>query len=370
MKVLVTGGAGFIGSFVVDALVARGDGVRILDALDPQVHPGGAQPGYVNRDAELLRGDLRDAPTVRRALAGMEAVIHLAAVVGVGQSMYQVERYLDHNGRGTAVLLDELIAARDVVHKVVVASSMSLYGEGSYVCPACGPVPDDERLEAAAAARRWDIRCPTCGDRLLPVPTSESKPPRATSIYALTKRLQEEMTLTIGRAYGIPAVALRFFNVYGPRQSLSNPYTGVAAIFMSRLRNGRPPLVFEDGEQSRDFVSVHDLVRGILLALDREEAGGRIYNVGTGAPVTVRAIAETLADLLGMAIVPEITDRFRTGDIRHCFADVTRIRRELGYAPRVTLREGLAELVTWSRAEPAVDRVEEATEELRSRGLA
>jgi dTDP-L-rhamnose 4-epimerase len=186
----------------------------------------------------------------------------------------------------------------------------------------------------------------------------------------LTKRLQEEMTLTIGRAYGIPAVALRFFNVYGPRQSLSNPYTGVAAIFMSRLRNGRPPLVFEDGEQSRDFVSVHDLVRGILLALDREEAGGRIYNVGTGAPVTVRAIAETLADLLGMAIVPEITDRFRKGDIRHCFADVTRIRRELGYAPRVTLREGLAELVAWSRAEPAVDRVEEATEELRSRGLA
>ncbi|HEV8310887.1 MAG TPA: NAD-dependent epimerase/dehydratase family protein [Methylomirabilota bacterium] len=370
MNVLVTGGAGFIGSFVVDALVARGDRVRILDSLDSQVHPGGAAPRYLHPEAELHRGDVRDAPTVQRALAGMDGVLHLAAVVGVGQSMYQVDRYVDHNGRGTAVLLDEVIKGRDAVQKLVVASSMSLYGEGSYVCPACGPVSDDERFAAAAAARRWEIACPSCGERLVPVPTGESKPARATSVYAITKRLQEELALAIGRAYGIPTVALRFFNVYGPRQSLSNPYTGVAAIFMSRLRNGRPPLVFEDGEQSRDFVSVHDLVRGILLALDRDEANGGIYNVGTGAPVTVRQIAEVLAELLGVAIPPEITHRFRAGDIRHCFADIGRIRRDLGYEPQVTLREGLRELVAWSRDEPAVDRVEEATEELRTRGLA
>jgi len=370
VNVLITGGAGFIGSFVVDALIFRGDHVRVVDALDPQVHADKRVPAYFNPAADFVHGDLRDAETVRRALSGMDAVIHLAAVVGVGQSMYQLERYVDQNARGTAVLLDELTNRRGYVKKLVVASSMSLYGEGSYRCEACGPISDDGRLETATAARHWEIACPNCRKPLVPVPTPESKAPRATSIYALTKRLQEEMSLSVGRAYGIPTVALRFFNVYGPRQSLSNPYTGVAAIFMSRLMNRRPPLVFEDGEQSRDFVSVHDVVNAILLALDKQEASGQIYNVGTGRRVTIREIADILAELLGVRIAPEITHRFRTGDIRHCFADITRIRSELGYAPKVTLHEGLQELVARSQGERALDLLDKATEELRSRGLA
>lgn len=370
-SVLVTGGAGFVGSHLVDALLAAGDRVRILDNLDPQVHGAGRRvPPWVPADAELVVGDVRDADAVRRSLEGVDVVYHLAAAVGVGQSMYQVADYTAVNTMGTAHLLQALVDRRGGVEKVVVASSMSIYGEGRYARPD-GTAPavvlrTPERLDA----HEWEPR-DADGTVLAPVPTDEGKPIDPTSIYALTKADQEKMVLMVGAAYGIPSVALRFFNIYGPRQSLSNPYTGVAAIFSSRLLNGQPPLVFEDGGQMRDFVSVHDVVQALLLASREPAAVGMALNVGSGRAVTVSEVGRTLAAVLGSGVEAEVVGRYRVGDIRHCFADVALARRVLGYAPRVTFEEGMRELVGWLREqERPEDRVEDHAAELAARGLA
>ncbi len=369
MKVLVTGGAGFIGSFIVDELVRRGHRVRIFDNLEPQVHPGGEKPDYLNPDAEFIHADLRDRDALARAVKGMEIIFHQAAMVGVGQSMYQISRYIEANSLGTANLLDILVNDKHEVRKLLVPSSMSTYGEGAYDCPACGPVSPPLRTEEQMARGDWEVRCPACGAACLPVPTPETKPQETNSIYALSKKDQEEMSILIGRSYRLPTVAFRYFNVYGPRQSLSNPYTGVAAIFLSRLKNNHRPLVFEDGHQSRDFISVHDVARANLAAMEDSRADGRIYNVGAGGQVTVLDIAETLARLLGLEIQPEVLGKFRKGDVRHCFADITRIKTDLGFEPEVTLEDGMAELIEWSRTVEAEDRVEQATRELAEKGL-
>src|SRR5438045_1845694 len=262
MDVLITGGAGFIGSHLADRLLAEGHRVRALDNLDAQVHPDGARPAYLAEDVEFVRGDVRDRDAVRAALTGVDAVVHFAAAVGVGQSMYEIERYTSINAIGAAVVLEEVLEGRDAIRKLLVASSMSIYGEGQYSNPKTGEraIAPGLRPEAQLAARRWDVEADD-GTPLQPEPTAETKPLRPTSIYAVNKRDHEEMFLAIGAAYGIPTVALRFFNVYGVRQALSNPYTGVAAIFSSRLLNDRAPLVFEDGAQTRDFIAVRDLVR-------------------------------------------------------------------------------------------------------------
>ncbi|QKT04061.1 NAD-dependent epimerase/dehydratase family protein [Ectothiorhodospiraceae bacterium 2226] len=368
--VLITGGAGFIGSHLADDLLARGYRVRVLDNLSPQVHGADAHPpGYLNDDVELQIGDVRDPQAVRTALDGVDAVFHLAALVGVGQSMYQVADYLDVNTRGTGVLLEALIERP--IERLVVASSMSIYGEGQYLDPQGDPVPGAERQLDQLRVGQWELSAPDGSGSLRPIPTPEEKPPALSSVYALSKYDQERLCLMVGQAYGIPTAALRLFNVFGTRQALSNPYTGVLAIFASRLQNGNPPLIFEDGRQQRDFVHVSDVVQALRLALESAQAPGRVFNVGSGQHYTVAEVAERLARVLGREdVVPEITGEFRTGDIRHCFADIARARDLLGYSPRKSFDEGLAELAQWVEGEVAVDRVAQARAELKARGLA
>jgi dTDP-L-rhamnose 4-epimerase len=367
LKVLVTGGAGFIGSHLVAELTRRGHQVRVLDNLEPQVHGSGQDVSLPN-GVELLKADVRDRPAVERALDGVDAVFHEAAMVGVGQSMYQVERYVSANTLGGAVLLDVIANARRRPRKLVVASSMSIYGEGAYRCPNCGPQSPELRGDAQLARRDWEPDCPSCGAKLAPALTTESKPIIPTSVYAISKRDHEELFLVVGHAYKIPTVALRYFNVYGRGQSLANPYTGVAAIFSSRLINGNRPVIFEDGQQSRDFVHVSDIVQANLLALEKEDADG-VYNVGTGRATSVLRVAEVLIELLAPGIEPQVVGQFRAGDIRHCVADIGKIQRELGYQPRVVFENGMADLVGWVRQQQAPDLFEASRAELEAHGL-
>lgn len=367
MKILVTGGAGFIGSHLVDALVHEGHAVRVLDNFDPQVHEG-RKPDYLNRKAEYQDGDVRDREALRRALAGIEVVFHEAAGVGVGQSMYQIEKYVSANVLGTGILLDTIVNDKIPVKRLIIASSMSIYGEGQYACTACGPVAPSLRLDEQLQKRQWEMRCPSCGADAKPVGTPETKPLIPTSVYAVTKRDQEELCLTVGRSYQIPTVALRYFNVYGPRQALSNPYTGVCAIFSARIKNSHRPLVFEDGGQTRDFIDVRDIVRANLLVMTHPGAAYGTFNVGTGRPTSIAEIARLLAKLYGVKVEPDLTHKFRAGDIRHCIADTARLRA-LGFAPSVTLEQGLKDLVAWGQTVEAKDQVEAAARELEKRGL-
>ena len=368
MKVLVTGGAGFIGSHLVDRLIQRGHEVRVLDSLEPQVHYG--QPHYVHQDAELVEGNVCDQEAVRSALRGVEALVHLAAAVGVGQSMYEIVRYTTVNCVGAATVLEEAAGCRDLLQSVVVASSMSLYGEGLYRCPAEGiELSPPLRPRTQLAARDWELRCESCDTPLEPLPTPERKLPAPSSIYAVTKRDQEELFLAWGNAHDLPVAALRFFNTYGPRQALSNPYTGVAAIFAARLLNHRPPLIFEDGHQTRDFVHVSDVVAAVVTALERPPGGQQVINIGTGAAASVVAVATALGEALGVEITPEIRHEFRAGDIRHCYADIARARELLAYEPKVQLAEGIRELAEWLRDQHARDQVDIATTALVERGL-
>ena len=370
-RILVTGGMGFIGSFIVDELIRLGHQVRIFDSLEPQVHVDGKVPEYANSEAEFLQGDVRDYDALKAALEDMEVVFHEAAMVGMGQSQYQIKKYVDVNTGGTANLLDIIVNHKNKIEKMVVAASQSSYGEGAYHCIDHGPqrtgLRGDEQLETGD----WEPRCPVCEGPLEAVGTTESAERNSYAIYAHTKTDQEEMVLNIGRAYKIPAVALRYFNVYGPRQSLSNPYTGVAAIFMSRIKNGNTPAIYEDGEQSRDFVSVHDIVQANVLAMQKEEANYEAFNVGSGERVTIRQVAETLEKVYGKEqLGVEITGRYRSGDTRHCFPDISRISSRLGYEPSVSFLQGMEELVAWSDGVEADDQFEKARGELESRGLA
>ncbi|MGI5835431.1 MAG: NAD-dependent epimerase/dehydratase family protein, partial [Chloroflexota bacterium] len=315
-KVLVIGGAGFIGSHLVDALVDRNLRVSVLDKLDQQVHGTNREPpAYMNPRAQLIIGDVRDRELLMSAMDGAQVVFHLAAAVGVGQSMYEIERYVSANSQGTAVLLDVLANQPHNVQKLIVASSMSIYGEGSYRCLKCGSIEATIRSEAQLQDSLWEPLCSHCHDMLEPIPTPETKSLQPTSIYAITKKDQDEMALCVGKAYGIPTVALRFFNVYGPRQALSNPYTGAAAIFSSRAMNNRPPLVFEDGLQMRDFVHVSDIVQANLIAMDNESANYQVFNVGTGRALSILEIASIICEKLGPpGLKPEVTYRYRKGD--------------------------------------------------------
>ena len=367
MKILVTGGAGFIGSHLVDALVRGGHQVRVLDNFEPQVH-GTARPEYLNNAADYVTGDVRDKAAVRKALAGIEVVFHEAALVGVGQSMYDIERYVSINSLGTSSLLDVIVNDRMALKKLVVASSMSIYGEGQYRCPRCGPVAPPLRDDAQLRAHEWEMRCPQCRQAAVPLPTPEQKPLIPTSVYAVSKRDQEELCLSVGRSYNIPTVALRYFNVYGSRQTLSNPYTGVCAIFSARIKNRHQPIVFEDGRQTRDFIHVRDIVQANLLVMQESRADYRVLNVGTGTPVSIAEIATRLAALYGIPVAPQMTNTYRAGDIRHCVADISALKA-LGFAPSVSFEEGLRELVAWGAGVAAEDRVEQATKELSSRGL-
>jgi dTDP-L-rhamnose 4-epimerase len=366
-KVLITGGAGFIGSHLADELLEAGYEVRVLDNLLAQVHgPLDRPPAYLSPHVEFLRGDVRDSDAVGRALQGVRAVFHLAAAVGVGQSMYEMQHYTGINALGTAVLLESIIGRP--VEKLIVASSMSIYGEGLYRDPEGHLVHQATRSVEQLRQGRWE---PVDGrDRPLePVPTDETKRPDLWSVYALGKYDQEQMALMIGRTYGFDVTALRLFNVFGPRQALSNPYTGVLAIFASRLLNGKPPLIFEDGRQRRDFVSVHDVSRAARLALEKPTAADHVLNIGSGRSYAICAVAEKMAQVLDRPVAPLVAGKYRTGDVRHCFADISQAQRLLGYEPQTYLEDGLTELAQWLGGQIAIDRVDQATNELERRGL-
>ncbi|HEY0784334.1 MAG TPA: NAD-dependent epimerase/dehydratase family protein [Acidobacteriaceae bacterium] len=369
-QVLITGGAGFVGSHVADGLLRAGHRVRILDELTPQVHPGGLRPEYLSPEVELVVGDVRDASALRRVLPGVDVIYHFAATVGVGQSMYEISRYMSVNTQGTAELLQAILDLKLAPEKLIVASSMSIYGEGRYLCPQSGRSvnPRVRSLEQLRASE-WELRCEDCGGALKPAATNEDKPSEINSMYALSKRDQEELCMIFGRNYNLAVTALRFFNIYGTRQALSNPYTGVAAIFAARMLNGQAPLVFEDGEQMRDFVSVHDIVRANLLAMEEPASNGHVINIGSGHPISIRQVAEILARSLGAEFEPVITHKYRAGDIRHCYADLTRARELLGYEPRVTHEAGFLELAEWLRSQEAEDKAETMLHQLSSYGL-
>jgi dTDP-L-rhamnose 4-epimerase len=367
MKTLVTGGAGFIGTHLVRRLVELGDDVVVLDSLEAQVH-GGCAP-ELPPGVRFLHGDVGDPDLADEALEGADRVVHLAAAVGVGQSMYEIASYVRKNTDATAVFLERLVAQPERPRKLVVASSMSIYGEGEYVCSEHGSAAPPPRGEAQLLSRAWECVCPDCGRELEPTATRERKPLIPTSVYAITKRDHEELALVIGGAYGVPTVACRFFNVYGPGQALSNPYTGVAAIFSSRLLNGNAPVIFEDGAQSRDLIHVSDIVEGLLLALGSDAAVGHAINLGTGRRTTVRQVADALADGLGVPVEPEITGQYRAGDIRHCYASTRLAEELLGFKAQVTLERGMAELIAWLAGQEADDRVVAAAGELAAWGL-
>lgn len=367
-RILITGGAGFIGSHLADELLKHGYKVKTLDMLCSQVHgDGNRRPAYLSSDVEFVHADLRDPEALEKALKGMDAVFHLAAAVGVGQSMYQVEHYVSHNDLGTAVLLQALI--KSPVEKLVVASSMSIYGEGLYRSTRSSAPCSAERSLQQLATGDWELR-DDAGTPLEPIPTPENKAPALASIYALSKYTQERMCLLIGRAYKIPTIALRFFNIYGPRQSLSNPYTGVLAIFASRYLNDKPPLIFEDGNQKRDFVNIRDIVTACRLCLETPGLADQVFNVGSGRAYSVREVADCIARVLNRTgIDPEITGKYRMGDIRHCFADIGLARQILNYRPRVELEQGMTEFAEWLEGQTADDHLETASAELAARGL-
>lgn len=363
--VLLTGGAGFIGRHLARALTRRGAAVRLLDVFVPQAH-GEGRP-VLPEGVELVTGDIRDQEAVARALKGVDSVVHLAAEVGVGQSMYAIGRYVGVNDLGTAVLLEAL--ARRPVRRIVVASSMSIYGEGLYRDVDGRLVETAERRPDLVAMGRLDP-VDAEGRALVPVATPEWKRPSIASVYAMTKFTQERLVLTVAAAYGMDGVALRLWNTYGPGQSLSNPYTGVLANFATRVLNGRRPLVFEDGAQVRDFVHIDDVVAAFALALERPSAAGRVFNIGSGEIATVAETARELAGAMGRNdLEPEITGRMRAGDVRHCVPDISAARSELGFSPRWRLADGLADLAEWVLGQTAVDRIVEARAELEQRGL-
>ncbi|MGK6312312.1 NAD-dependent epimerase/dehydratase family protein [Neorhizobium sp. DT-125] len=363
--ILVTGGCGFIGRHVVEELLEQGNSVRILDALIDQVH--GDADAMVPEAAEVVRGDVRDKAAVEEALDGIDGVIHLAAEVGVGQSMYEIARYVGGNDLGTAVLLETMIGRP--VKRIVVASSMSVYGEGRYLTSEGEQLGFVRRRSERLKAGQWDPLGPD-GEALTPVATDEEKPVDLASIYALTKYAQEKQVLIFGEAYGVEAVALRLFNVFGAGQALSNPYTGVLANFASRLANGQPPMIFEDGKQRRDFVHVRDVARAFRLALEKPDAAGHVINIGSGQAYTIAEVATLLAEAMGVPhISPDILNKTRSGDIRNCFADISKARELLGFEPRYRLENALEPFAEWVRSTGAIDRGAEMKRQLEERGL-
>lgn len=368
-RVIVTGGAGFIGSHLVDKLVESGYEVTVLDNLSEQVHE--ERPDYLNSDAKYVWGNVQEEKKVAPLLREADVLSHHAGAVGVGQSMYDVKRYVDENSLGTATLLDIIINQDIALEKMVIASSMTLYGEGAYHCSKCQTVRyPSVRADAQMDHEDWKHYCAECGESLEPCPTPEDSPTTTKNVYAITKKNQEELALAIGRAYDIPTVALRYFNVYGSRQSLDNPYTGVCAIFSSRIKNNNPPLAFEDGKQSRDFIHVTDVARANIAAIESSVTGETI-NIGSGVATEIRKIASSLIELYDMEheLEPKITGEYRSGDVRHCYADTAKAQQLLDFEPEVEFQDGMAELVRWATDRDATDRFEQARQELKNKGL-
>lgn len=375
LRVVVVGGAGFIGSHLVDSLVAEGFRVRIIDSLDPLVHPSNCPPRYLNPVAEFVQQDVRDRDGLAKALIGEDAIFYLASAVGVGDSMHRIRHYAETNVVGAANLLDVLANCKHSISKLILASSVTVYGEGKYICSRHGVVSPSIRIIDRHTNRPWELMCPvrdrvaTCGEILIPLPTDEEKQTTPQSIYAISKRTQEEMFLAVGRTYGVSVTILRYFNVYGSRQSLSNPYTGVAKNFALSFAQGKTPLIYEDGLQTRDFVHVTDVVRANCLALKHDESNGEIFNVGTGRATSILEMVSAVSKKFGDGKVPEPSQQFRAGDVRHCVADITKIRSRLGFEPSRIFPASLEDLVTKEEVARSPECRNEEHAELYQRGL-
>jgi dTDP-L-rhamnose 4-epimerase len=366
---LVTGGAGFIGSHLVDKLINEGLDVVVLDNLIEQIHAGGKLPDYYNKRAEFIQGDCENSKDWEKALKDVDAIYHYAAAVGVGQSMYEIAHYVKTNSYGTSLLLDYLVNQKHHIKKVVIAASMSSYGEGAYICKSHGRVRPGLRPDSQMEKHEWEPVCPKCNRQVTMTPINEEDYTEANSIYAISKKNQEDMILNICSTYEIPAVAFRYFNAYGPRQSISNPYNGVAAIFISQLKNDASPIIFEDGNQTRDFVSVRDIADINYQVLSTDKADYQFFNVGTGNPIKVKDAALVVAKLMGKDIHPQITNQFRKKDVRHCFADMKKIKKVLNWEPKVKFEEGITQVIEWSKNEKAVNLTPFATSKLKEKGL-
>ena len=367
-KILVTGGAGFLGSFLVDKLIEKGYSVRIFDNLEEQVHQG-VKPKYLNKKAMFIKGDVRNYDSFKKALKGIEVVYHLAAAVGVAQSNYEIKKYTDVNIGGTANLVNFLINEKHKVKKVIFPASMTGYGEGNYKCSKCGTVRPTVRSEKQLRKKDFSMHCPNCGRIVIPMPTEEEAQEYPSSVYALTKKAQKDLLLLMGNLYKIPTVAIRFFNIYGPRQSLSNPYTGVTAIFISRIKNNKPAIVYEDGSQTRDFLSVHDAVDVLIKAMEKKSLDYKLINVGSGKPTPIKEVGTIIAKLLGKPKLLKISYKFRKNDVMHCYADISKAKKLLNFKPKITLKQGLEELVKWSLNEKAEDSFGKAEEELKKKSI-
>ncbi len=372
-KILITGGAGFIGSHLVDELITlKNHEITVLDSLEEQVHGKTKKPPtFLNDECNFICGSILDYSLMKELLKNHEIVYHLAAMVGVGQSMYEIKKYTDTNIQGTANLLNILANEDHSVEKLIIASSNTIYGEGKSSCPNCGIIYPKLRNETQLLQKQWDLTCPTCGSVLKPEFTDESTPFNPSSVYALSKQVQEQMSLLIGKTYGINTTILRFFLVYGSRQSLSNPYTGVCAIFASRLLNNKPPIVFEDGLQTRDFVHVKDICQGLILAMEKEPARGQIFNLGSGISITIKKVAEIMTKKINPKLSPIYNQNYRIGDIRHCVADISKAKKVLGYKPLYSFEKGVNDLIEWvqDQASPPKDVSNTALKELSNKGL-
>jgi dTDP-L-rhamnose 4-epimerase len=369
-KVLITGGAGFIGSHVADLLLGKGYEVRVLDSLEKQVHGDTDKaPDYLNPEVEFIHGNVLDRPTLDKALDGVTMVCHQAAAVGVAQSMYEIQHYVHGNDCVTAALLQAIVDQGPKIKKLTVASSMSIYGEGRYRCPKCGEIAPSVRTDAQLQERNWDMLC-SCGEVAEPLPTDEGKKRICESVYAIGKKTTEDLALVVGRSYKIPTVALRYFNVYGPRQALSNPYTGLLAIVASCALTKKPMPIFEDGKQVRDFTFVGDIARANLAALEWDGYDVVAVNVGTGRPLSVIQVAEAVRDGLSSEIPLEVKGKFRSGDIRHCYANTDLATNAIGFKAETSFEEGLPYFLDWSAEEEKIENmVDKGMSELDSKGL-
>lgn len=369
-KILVTGGAGFIGSHLVDKLIEEGHKVTIIDKLDPQVHPVGNPPKYLNKEAEFIKADILQENILKKALCGVDIIYHLAASTGVGQSMYEVKNYVNNNIQATAVLWDVLINIKHSIKKFILASSRAVYGEGLYMCKNCKKeVLAGPRTEKDLKDNIWEVRCPVCAKFMIPLYIHENVPLNPTSIYAITKKTQEEISLCVGDSIGLPVVVLRFSNVYGERQSLSNPYVGIISIFASRLINKNPIFIYEDGLESRDFIYVKDVAKACILTIQNRKVNNQVFNVGSGEIINVLDVANTIIRELESKIKPKIIGKYRIGDIRHSWVDISKIKEILGFKTAYSFERGIGEFIRWVKTEKPADFYQKAEDELKKKGF-
>ncbi len=370
-KILITGGAGFIGSNLALQLIDRGHEVTVLDNLSEQIHGSHSDLlKSIEGKVHFIKGDIRNRKDWEKALVGQQIVVHLAAETGTGQSMYEVQKYVDVNINGTAIFLDFLVNEKHSVEKVIVASSRAIYGEGKYLCKEHGLIFPGERLEKDLATGDFEPKCPICNQDLILQATDEDSKIHPSSVYGITKQNQEQMVLNVCQSIGIPAVAYRYQNVFGPGQSLKNPYTGIISIFSTQIKNGNNINIFEDGLESRDFVYIDDVVKATILGIEKEEANFEVFNVGSGEQTTVLQVAETLRNFYNSKVEIKVTGNFRLGDIRHNYADLTKIRKKLGFYPDFNFQKGVKIFVDWVNSqEVQEDNYSKSIEEMKAKGL-